>query len=280
MKYSFAIYFCCAVAFAQTAQVNSGIDSTDSFALYVVNNWLLSSETASGLDVYISPTDTLIIGVDASQNILRFYSTGGVAQSSIQLDASNTNCYGVAWNNSPSSAVYHTNDCDYVENDLYYTEDDGLTWEKVTNPTGHNGRGMDFFESYYWEANQGGGSGVTGVCRFVPGGTSLFFPTPEVGAYPSGLTVFPFGGNTCVAIASAVQRKFFFFQWDVTSLTFMESIDCPVSGNLSSYGLAYNEGNGHIYWSYRISSEYHLVELSFEPTALERLTWASVKSGF
>jgi hypothetical protein len=280
LKYTVVLLTCLIVAGAQVVPVISSGGSTDLFNLYLVNDWLLSSETAQGLDVFITSSDTLIIGVDVSQDVLRFYNTSGVFQSSISLAASNTNCVGVVCNNDPDSTIFYTNDGDYVETELYFTDDGGVSWNTVSNPAGYNGRGMDFDGNYYWEAYRGGGSGLSGVWRFVPGGSQDFFTITEVGSYPSGLTVFPYGSDFYIALASAIQAKIFFYQWDGSSLAFVESVDCPVSGTLSSLGLAYSEVNGHIYWSYNNSEGYHLAEFSFEPTALERVSWGSVKSAF
>jgi hypothetical protein len=246
---------------------------TDQISLTLVNDWTLSGK-ALGLDVFFTMAGAIILGADNNLNIVQAYNSSGVPQASLSLNSSNGSCFGVSWNNDVRNDFYLTNDWD--NGSLFHTENFGGTWTYFTNPAGTNGRGMDFDGTNYWETNGPGG----GVWRFVPGGSQENIPLAEPPGNTSGLTVFSTGTNSCLAITCYTTHNFYFYSWDGSSMTYLGSAPCPVSGITSSFGLAYNDYNGNMLWSYKKGSVYHLAEFSFTITSLSRSSWGSIKTSF
>ena len=280
MRYLFLILVVVAFAFANndgdfgtSISVDPHGSGSDAITLTIVNDWTLA-EKALGLDVFEDGSEVYILGADNNLDVIQAYDQAGGVQSSIPLDAANTNCFGLAWNNDPDTDTYYTN-C-WSTTNLYYTEDFGASWTTATNPSGNSARGMDFDGTDYWCTNGQGG----GVWRFQPGVGQSNIAIPEVTGNPSGLTVFPYGGNLGLAVACYTPLQIYFYEWDGSSMTFIGNAACPASTVSSSYGLAYCEQNGNIYWSYNDGSSYHLAEFSFDLTSLSRSSWGSIKTSF
>ena len=248
---------------------------SDDITLTVINDWTLTNKVL-GLDILEGPSGCFVLGVDNTNDWIQAYdANSGVTAGTISLHADNGSCFGVAWNNNPDIDTYYTND--YFDDVLYYTEDQGISWTTVTNPAGNSGRGMDFDGTDYWETNDTGG----GLWRFQPGVGAQNIAIPEVPSRPSGLTVFPYESDLGVAVTCYSTHNIYFYKWDGSTMDFIGFAACPVSGISESYGLAYAETNGHIYWSYiNNSGEYHLTKLSFSILALEQSSWGSIKNSF
>ncbi|MBD3276784.1 MAG: hypothetical protein GF388_00640 [Candidatus Aegiribacteria sp.] len=248
---------------------------TDAVNLYLLQDWTLT-EKALGLDVVKEGGIYYVVGADDNYSIIQGYhpDTGGMT-GSLALNPSNTGCFGVAWNGTVSDFCYLTND--WYTNDLYYTEDFGSTWSTTYNPAGNLGRGMDFDGLDYWQTDRDGAK----VWRFFPGVGEEDIPVPQAPGQLSGLTVFPFGANLGVIVASYSETSLFFFEWDGVAMYYLGSASLPVSGIDNSLGIAYYEVDGSIFWSYMdTGGDYHLTRLEFEITDLQHSTWGSIKSTF
>ena len=245
--------------------------------LTLEDEWYINdAETTMGLDVWTNGGEIRIIFCDqVLRELGSFDPVTGVVVGAIPLDPSNTECFGVAFNNNLSSPLWYTNDCS--ETCLYYTTD-LTTWGTTPNPSGALGRGMDFDGNDYWQT-----FGDSGVYRFQPGVVEEFVELPGVSGVMSGLTVFPFNGNLGIVVTCYESHKFHFHEWDGSTITYLGSADCPSSVyNSDNFGLAYCDLNGMLYWSY-INTTFDTViaEISFEIiVGLQQDTWGSIKSGF
>ncbi|MEA3267007.1 MAG: hypothetical protein U9P42_08715 [Candidatus Fermentibacteria bacterium] len=253
--------------------IDPGTSGSDDITLTVINDWTLAGGTkALGLDVF-EGTEVYILGADNTNMHIQAYSTSGTPVGTLDLSAANASCFGVAWNDNTDTEGYYTDD--WADAVLYYTEDFGSTWTTVTNPASNQARGMAFDGVDYWETNGNGG----GLWRFQPGVGEENIAIPEVPTQPSGVAVFPYGGNLGVAVTAYNTLNIYFYEWDGSTMSFLGSAACPGTVG-SSFGLAYSSSNGHMYWSYSDGSNNHLAELSFTITALERSSWGSIKTSF
>ncbi len=282
MKVIFILFAMVAFAFAADdgcTTLGNGHQSptTDDIVLTVQNNWAIpAGDKALGLDIYEDGSSIYILACDNTNGYVQAYdaSTGG-ALSTMPLDAANAGCFGIAWNNDPDTDTYYTSD--WSDAVLYYTENFGSSWTTVTNPAGNSARGMDFDGTDYWTTNAAGG----GLWRFRPGVGAANIATPEVpaGEQPSGVAVWDYMGDVAVAVTTYGDHNIWIYIWDGSTLTFHGSAACPVSA-ASSYGLAYSEDNGHLYWAYTDGSVYHIVDMTIDMTSLSRDTWAGIKTSF
>lgn len=184
---------------------------------------------------------------------------------SLVLDASNDNCFGIAWNGDLVDQGYLTND--FTGTDLYYTEDFGTSWVTYSNPAGSLGRGMAFDGTDYWQADRDGGS----VWRFQPGVGAEEIAVPEVSGTLSACGVFPMGGNLGVIVGGCHDTYLHFYEWDGVNMDYLGSDSYPVASLAISNGVAYYEVDGSLYWSYRdTGNDYHLAKLAFDITSLEQ----------
>lgn len=252
--------------------------TTDDIVLTVQNNWSIPSGfKALGLDVFENGGNIYILGTDNTNGYVQAWnaSTGG-AENTMPLSAANTSCFGIAWNNDPDIDTYYTDD--WANTNLFYTENFGASWTTAANPAGSSGRGMDYDGTNYWMTNGAGG----GLWRFNPGVGQENLSIPEVpsGQQPSGVAVWDYMGDVAVAVTTYNDHNIWIYIWNGSTLSFHGSVACPVSV-AASYGLAYSENNGHLYWSYRDSSSiYHLVDMTIDMTSLSRDTWAGIKTSF
>ena len=258
--------------FSTEACINPQNFESDAVSLTLVNDWTLA-EKALGLDVFIDGGSVYILGADNNLDIIQAYDVAGATLGAMTLDPSNSNCFGIAWNNEISSDTYYT--CGWSSSVLYYTDDFGSSWTTATSPSPGSARGMDFDGTDYWCTNGSGG----GLWRFQPGVGQENIATPEVAGNPSGLTVFPYGSNLGVAVSTYSNGFIHFYEWDGSTMDYLGAAACPASCS-SSFGLGYSSASNTIYWSYLDGSTYHLAEFSFSITALERSSWGSIKTSF
>lgn len=281
MKYFLFVLILAALSFANDdgcTDIGSGTSlnpsGSDDIALVLLNDWVLA-EKALGLDIFEGPGAFFVLGVDNNLNYVQAYdAVTGVALGTLPLDPGNGSCFGIAWNDDFTTDTYYTDD--WVSSNLFFTDDFGASWSTFANPTGNLGRGMDFDGADYWTTNGDGG----GLCRFLPGTGSDFLAAPQLPTQPSGITTFPYGGNIGVAVTTYSTHNIYFYEWDGAALDYIGSAACPAAAS-SSYGLAYADTNGNIFWSYRdSSSDYHIAEFSFTITSLQRSSWGAIKSSF
>ncbi len=251
---------------------SGGGDAT--ITLTILDTWTPSwAGQCLGMDVWETGSSVNVIFSSRSDmQINSLDPVSGTSAGTIDLDGGNTNCFGVAWNNDLTTPIYHTDD--WSDNVLYYTEDYGTSWSTVSNPAGTQGRGMDCDGTDYWITNSS-----AGLYRFTPGGSSEAISVPEVPSQMSGLTVFPYLGDLGLCITTYNNHYFYFYVWDGSTATYLGNAACPtaVSG---SYGLAYSDDRGTIFWSYN-SGGYQIAEVDFViDVALDRMTWGEIKATF
>ena len=171
-----------------------------------------------------------------------------------------------------TTPIYYTDD--WTDNVLYYTDDYGSSWSTVANPSGNAARGMDFDGTDFWCSNA-----TSGVIRFQPGGSQEVIALPEVPSQMSGVTTFPYMGDIGLCVTTYNTLNFYFYSWDGSTATYLGSAACPASCS-SSYGLAYSDDRGTIFWSYN-SGGYQIAEVDFDiDVALDRMTWGEIKATF
>ncbi len=282
MKYIFLLLTFVALAFASDdgcdasmAPVVPHSGGTDAVTLTLLNDWILA-EKALGLDMFVDGANSYVLGADNANDIIQAYDPDtGVPGSTITLDPSNGSCFGIAWNNQVSTDTYYTND--WGVGNLFYTDDFGTTWTTYPNPAGTLGRGMDFDGSDYWQTDRDGGS----VWRFDPGVGEQEIGVPEVSGQLSGITVYPEGSDLGVIVAAYSDSSLHFYVWDGSTMDYVGAAAYPVGSLGSSFGLAYYETDGTLFWSYKdTSGNYHLTRLGFNTTALQQSTWGTIKNAF
>jgi hypothetical protein len=242
--------------------------------LSLIDSWSVTwAAKALGLDCFEDGSTTYVLGTSNTDMAVRaFDPVTGTGAGTMPLNSANASCFGVAVNNDPDTHTYYTDD--WADNVLYYTDDFGSTWSTVPNPAGIAGRGMDFDGTDYWISNSS-----IGVYRFVPGVGQELFTLAEVPTQISGVTVFPFMGDVGLCVTTYNTYNWYFYQYDGSSLTYLGFAVCPASCT-SSYGLAYSDNRGTIFWSYN-SGGYRIAEIDFDiDVALERATWAEIKASF
>ncbi len=231
-----------------------------------------SNQRAMGLDAM---ADGTILGSNnLDLKIYGYHPATGALLLNIPLDPGNTKCFGVAIDqNSPSEWPLLTTD--WTDSDLYYSVNWGLSWTQLPDPTGADGRGLDFDGTHYWLTG-----GTAQVIRLTPGGASTVFPTPEIPGQLSGITVMPHMGNTLVAVTAYTAQGIWFYQYTGTDLTCLGYAQLPFSNGDILYGLAYNAFNDCIYISYQgtvgeslISQMEYSMEMSLAPA-----TWGAIKA--
>jgi len=247
---------------------------TDAVSLTVVNSFE-TGRNALGLDLFSAPAVNQIIAVCRDSLKIFTYELDGSVAASISLDPANTNCFGFAWNDNIDSRVYNTNN--WSSTDLYTSENLGDSWTTSANPAEHQGRGMDFDGTDFWQT----GADQT-VWRFQPGGAAEEITVPGISGSLSGLTTFPYGGNMGIVVAVYGTYNLYFYEWDGSSLSSLGSAACPGTDIDLSLGLTYNPVTGNMHWSYlNTSGDYIIVEYTFDiSAALERSSWGSIKSSF
>ncbi len=253
--------------------VNPNESGSDAVTLAIVNDWTVTDQVL-GLDYFDAGADYLLV-VNNSVDIIQAYDPAtGAPGATMTLNAANTSAFGIAWNNDPDTDTYYVND--FGQTVLYYTEDFGTSWTTTASPSGSNSRGMDFDGTDYWTTNGTGG----GLFRFQPGVGASNIAIPEVTDQTSGMTVFPYGSNTGIAVTCYNTHIIYFYEWDGSAMAYLGSAACPASGVGYSMGLTYG-ANGNLFWTYWVgASEYHLAELSFDITSLQRASWGSIKASF
>lgn len=232
----------------------------------------------AGIDIYEDGVNVELIAPDNTSDIIWFYNaSNGYTTGSLIPDSTHTGLYGVAWNNDVDGDTYLLNDLN--SDSFYYTEDFGSSWINYSDPSGNQGRGMDYDGSDYWTPN----GMYHDVFRFQPGGSVYSYSTPEIPEYSqlSGIAVFPCNGDIGVVLTTYTEHELFFYQFDGSTLSYLGSAPCPEDCWMS-YGLAYSETTGHLYWSYFDAGGCHFAELSFiiSGTALSQDSWGSIKSCF
>ncbi len=248
---------------------------SDDITLTFLQDWQITwAGQALGIDCWDDGSSTYVIFSNATDDMLGSLdpTTGATGPVSCTLDPANDTCFGVAYDDEATTPLWVTSDWGVSDNFCSY---DLISWFTETDPYGTTGRGMAHDGTDFWIASYNGN-----VYRYQPGGSTTEYSTPEVGSGQSGLAAFPYGGDILVVLTCYQNLNLFFYNFDGSTLSYLGSAACPVS-TYRSYGLAYSENRGTIFWSYApASGDYRIAELSFLLTALERTTWGELKAVF
>ncbi len=265
---------CVSIGFANSyMSIDSPVRPTVNVTITVLNTF--APDTPSmilGLD-YDEMNDRLALGsANAFDPEVGFYDPDdGEYLSEIAYTTPLVN-FGVCLNDD-ASLVFLT---EWFEGKLYTYNWSG--WSTINSPAGTEGRGMDFRDGYLWVAR-----GLNkDVMRFLPDGTNVStYPAPQSNDNLSGLTTFPLGTETGVLLTSYYDRRFFFYSFDGSSLTFLTAVDTPLFCN-TPLGLAYSASRDSFFWSYTDGATYTISELDIEIelTALQRYSFGEIKALF
>lgn len=195
---------------------------------------------------------------------------------SMNLSPSNTKCSGAAYSMGGAwSGYFFTND--WESSDLFYSSNEGGTWNNTFDPSVTSGRGMDYEGEQFWTTN-GTGSSIRFYPEYTPFDT---FSVSETSGQLSGLTVFPHEGDLAVAVTPYVAQGIWFCTYDGTSLEYMGFGQFPIAP-YNSFGLAYSSKLDRIFWSYEEThGNRKISRLSFDISqSLEQDTWGGIKGSF
>ena len=258
---------------SSVSESSPSLQGTDDISLTVINTFDPVTK-ALGLDIFEEAGTTYLLGVNNDSMFVIAYDVDtGNPEGYLPLDAANSRCFGIAWNNDTSVNTFYTND--WVASTLFFTDDFGTSWSTGPNPAGSSARGMDFDGTDYWTTNGEGG----GLWRFQPGVGEQNLAIPEVAGQPSGVAVFPYSGDVGVAVTSYSAVGIWFYVWDGSTLDYLGMAACPATCSFS-YGLAYSNNTGTLFWSYSDGS-YKVSEVNFDiNVSLDQNTWAGIKASF
>jgi hypothetical protein len=215
---------------------------------------------ALGLCVVENPhgAEVSVLGINNLEMRIYVYSIDGTAVSSIELDPANMNCFGLLFvDDYPSNTRFYTNDWDNTN--LFYTDDNGTTWNTVFNPAVDKGRGMDFDGENYW-TTYGSGAIMRFIPEYTPDDPILL---PEISAQLTGLATFPYEGMVGIAVTAYHAHNIWFYIWNGVSLDYLGVAPVPIECDLS-LGLSYSENLEHFFWSHKDDTgKYWISELSF-----------------
>ena len=153
------------------------------------------------------------------------------------MSPNNNSAYGIiVIDDYPIMTLYFN---DYTNTNIFYTEDLGMTWITFSNPAGTNSRGMDHDGSYFWISHV-----PNGIHRFQPGGVDDYMELSEISGQISGLTVFPYEGDTGIAVTTQFSSNIYMYRWNGTDLVYLNYGTIPQSG-VWSLGLTYNSLDGN-----------------------------------
>ncbi len=249
------------------------LSPAETITLTEVNSFILP-QFCSGMDVIEYPGTVALVIVDSENDYLSAYwASSAEPAGTMSLDSDNKNAFGVCWTGNDTPDSFYLNDA-LVPN-LFHTDNAGLSWTTFTNPSGTEGRGMDFDGTWCWST-----SGTNALFQFQPGGVLSYHTLPEITQQVSGLSVFPYQEHLGIAIACYLSPELFFYRWDGNTLAYMGSASLPASVKYS-LGLAWSETNNCLYWSFlneNTTSGYSVLALTI--TSLSRDTWAGIKTSF
>lgn len=200
-----------------------------------------------GLD-YVDGETAVTFASDPDNMLYTCNANDGTYVGELVLGFSNPHPFGLCYD---ANGNVHVNE--FNGGDIYWYNGG---WNEYANPSSNKGSGMDFDGTYIWETYW-----TDGVYRFFPDGSGVeFYETSEVGAQLSGLTVFPYNDNLWLMNASHGQYIFNFYEFDGSALTYIATVDCPLTPS-QSYGLTYAAERGTFFWSYAIGSDDWIAEL-------------------
>lgn len=201
-----------------------------------------------GLD-YVDGATAISFSSDPDNKVYTCDANDGTYVGELAMGFSNPHPFGICYDADDN---VHVNE--FNGSDIYWYN--GAVWSDYGNPSSNKGSGMDFDGTYVWETYW-----TDGVYRFFPDGSGAeFYDMPEVGAQLSGLTVFPYNGNLWLMNASHGEYVFNFYEFDGSVLTYIATVDCPLTPS-QSYGLTFAAERGTFFWSYSIGSDDWIAEL-------------------
>lgn len=281
MKSSILILTLTLSAFAVNSAPVPAPQHVSDITISVVNDWTLS-EKALDLAIMETPTGPVVLGIDNGDDVIRIWENGQTSQTITLPPSSSGHTWGIATKNQ-GDTVTEIISTDFDSYDMHRSNDVGLTWDTFTDPGGKYTRGLDWDGTHYWGVINGY---TDQLVRFQPGGTSETFDIPEIGddQQGSGIALFPLAdGDTGIVVAVFDTGKFFFFRWDGSAVSYVDSADSPFASNVYlSCGLAYCDSTGHFFWTYGPESGFRMVEftVSLSSQDLSGTTWGAIKATF
>lgn len=250
------------------------IPGTDVVDITVIETWAPGLSQILGLDWYNDEDGYILMASATEDRINRWNANTEALDGFIDLMDTNTACFGVAA--GPAGSLFTSNDWSMTN---LYVCSSGPTWTDLpTNPAGSNGRGMEFDEETgnYWEV---GTSGTTyTLYRFTPGVGEASYVITEPTNQLSGIAVFPYNGNLGVVVTCYNVHNFYFYEFDGSSLTYIDMAPCPIA-TTSSFGLCYANSRDTFFWSWSAGTP-SLTEFSIGELSLSPATWGSIKTMF
>ncbi|MBD3276668.1 MAG: hypothetical protein GF388_00055 [Candidatus Aegiribacteria sp.] len=152
-----------------------------------------------------------IFGVDHIEDEVEGYYFDGSTYGSIPIDYSGS---PFPWGVTVVAGIgnYYT---DFTSSSIYI--ETGGAWETITDPAGVYGRGIAWNGQYLWEADGDYSGNGNGFYRFESDGTgALFFATPELQGYMTGLARFSFDSTEYVVVTASEDFNFYFYETDGT----------------------------------------------------------------
>ncbi|MCK4807702.1 MAG: hypothetical protein KAT09_08645, partial [Candidatus Aegiribacteria sp.] len=213
---------------------HSGSAETDDWVITVLNSFVPPFTTnIRGLD-FIEPNSIFFIS-GTEYKLYQCKADDGSYENEWSLDPANSLPYGMA-----NSGTY-ANVNDFGDMVVYYYN--GSSWSTYSNPTGDDGRGMDFDGTHIWESYDIGGT--YGVCAFDDSGTYYgHWVLSEIPSQPSGLAVFdPGTGNIGIAVTTYSTHNIWFYELDGSSMNYLGMGALP-GGASQSLGLCYSDTRG------------------------------------
>jgi hypothetical protein len=279
------------MTFALIALCLTGISPDGNLNTPVMNNWspvdavinftvletwdITWADHALGLATWESGSTVNIIfsnSIGAELNSLD--PATGASAGSVSKPAGSQSGFGVAFNNSLTTPIWHINS--WQNSNLYYSEDNFSTWQTITNPCGTTGRGMSFDGTNYYQSQS------DGVRIFTPGGSGQLF-SALAPSQISGVAVVEYDTDATYFLITAYTTDIFvLYSYDGSSVTQVATGTTPAGlGATQRHGLTYCPSRGSIFFSYPVSGGSRISEMSFDvSSALTRETWGAIKSSF
>ncbi|MFO8184240.1 MAG: hypothetical protein R6U39_08710 [Candidatus Aegiribacteria sp.] len=251
-------------------------DSPQQFTLTLENSWYLGWTGGDNLAeiTYESGLDRIwLLGISLDQ----LY-TVPVEDPTIVEDTLDVPCdspSGIAVRGTGYSRYLYLVDSNYQGDYWVYHNDSWLM--QTGNPAGEYGTALEVEESgWLWETVH-----YYGIMRFYPGsGTYQMFDYHTPDESGSGITIFPYAGQTGVAVSYFGYDRVEFYVFDPPDiLTFTGDAEIPVEVDCCC-GLEYVPERSTFYMPVRISGLTHMLELGCDILELRQDTWGGIKSMF
>lgn len=247
----------------------------DDISTSVVNDFVLSGVTSPrGID-YADSFATIFITDYGSDSFYAVNPSSGAITATYAIDPAIPDVLGIVYDLVSYSAF--VNDWGSVMDIWYYT---ASTWNfGFTGPYTSEPRGMAMDEAgTIW----GMDASTHVLYNFDTSGTVIdsWDLNAEVpSGFSCGIAVFPYQGDLGIVMGGYSWSDFYYFRWDGVNMVLLGTSTTPASAS-SSYGLTYSSDLDSFFWVYTDGGSFHLCQFDITITALQRETWAGIKSAF